>query len=132
MDGDHIGRSLRRLEDIRFLTGAGHYVEDFSPADQLHAAVVRSPHAHALIETIDTAEARAMPGVRGVFTAADLDADGIGTLPCIAQVATVAPIITPPRPALMADRVRHVGDPVAFVVADTREGARDAVERIAV
>ena len=73
-----------------------------------------------------------MPGVRGIFTAANLDADGIGTLPCVAQVATVAPIIMPPRPALASDRVRHVGDPIAFVVADTREQARDAAERIAV
>jgi carbon-monoxide dehydrogenase large subunit len=94
--------------------------------------VLRSQHAHAAIDGIDAAAARAMPGVRGVFTAADLDRDGIGTLPCIAQVATVAPIIAPPRPALARDRVRHVGDPVAFVVADTREEARDAAERIAV
>ena len=74
MDGDHIGRSLRRLEDFRFLTGSGRYVEDFARSGQLHAVVVRSPHAHALIDGIDTAAARAMPGVRGVFTAADLDA----------------------------------------------------------
>ena len=73
-----------------------------------------------------------MPGVRGVFTAADLDGDGIGALPCIAQVATVAPMIVPPRPALARDRVRHVGDPVAFVVADTSEQARDAAEQVAV
>ena len=98
MDGDHIGRSLRRLEDVRFLTGTGRYVEDFSPTGQLHAVVLRSPHGHALIESIDTAAALAMPGVSGVFTAADLDADGIGNLPCIAQVATVAPMIAPPRP----------------------------------
>jgi carbon-monoxide dehydrogenase large subunit len=132
MDGDHIGRSLRRLEDFRFLTGSGRYVEDFPAADQAHAVVVRSPHAHAAIDGIETGKACAMPGVRGVFTAADLDADGIGMLPCIAQVATVAPIIVPPHPALARDRVRHVGDPVAFVVADTREQARDAAERVAV
>ena len=132
MDGDHIGRSLRRLEDERFLTGAGRYVEDVSPPGQLHAVFLRSPHAHAAIDGIDTAAARAMPGVRGIVTAADLDADGIGTLPCIAQVATVGPMIVPPRPALARDRVRHVGDPVACIVADTREQARDAAERIAV
>jgi carbon-monoxide dehydrogenase large subunit len=73
-----------------------------------------------------------MPGVRGVFTAADLEADGVGPLPCIAQVATVAPIIVPPRRALALARVRHVGDPVAFVVADTINQARDAAERVAV
>src|SRR3954454_4016938 len=132
MDGDNIGRSLRRLEDRRFLTGTGRYVEDFSGSGQLHAVVLRSPHAHALIDGIDTSDARAMPGVRGIVTAADLDRDGIGALPCVAQVATVAPIIAPPRPALARDRVRHVGDPVAFVIADTREQARDSAERIAV
>src|ERR1700674_2579673 len=132
MNGGHIGRSLRRLEDPRFLTGQGQYVDDMSLPGQLHAIVLRSPYGHALIDGIDTAAARAMPGVRGVFTAADLDADGIGTLPCIARVATVAPIIVPPRRALALDRVRHVGDPVAFVVADTSDQARDAAERIVV
>src|SRR3954454_7014332 len=132
MDGDNIGRSLRRVEDRRFLTGTGRYVEDFSGSGHLHAVVLRSPHAHALIDGIDASDARAMPGVRGVFTAADLNTDGIGTLPCIAQIATLAPMIVPLRPALARDRVRHVGDPVAFVVAETREQARDAAERIAV
>jgi carbon-monoxide dehydrogenase large subunit len=129
MNGGHIGRSLRRLEDPRFLTGHGRYVDDIDLPGQLHAIVLRSPYGHAAIERIDTAAARAMPGVRGVFTAADLEADGIGPLPCVAQVATVAPIIVPPRRALALDRVRHVGDPVAFVVADTKDEARDAAER---
>jgi aerobic carbon-monoxide dehydrogenase large subunit len=128
----HIGRSLRRLEDSRFLTGQGRYVDDIDMPGQLHGVALRSPHGHAAIESIDTGAACAMPGVRGVFTAADLDADGIGPLPCIAQVATVAPIIVPPRRALARDRVRHVGDPVAFVVADTSEQARDAAELIEV
>jgi aerobic carbon-monoxide dehydrogenase large subunit len=132
MTGDHIGRSLRRLEDRRFLIGQGHYVDDLDTPGQLHGVVLRSSYGHALIEDIDIAAAREMPGVRGVFTAADLDRDGIGPLPCIAQVATVAPIIVPPRRALARDRVRHVGDPVAFVVADTRDEARDAAELIAV
>jgi aerobic carbon-monoxide dehydrogenase large subunit len=130
--GDHIGRSLRRLEDERFLTGRGRYVDDIAVPGRLHGVVLRSPHGHALIEGINTAAARAMPGVMGVFTAADLDADGIGTLPCIARVATVAPMLVPPRRALARDRVRHVGDPVAFVVADTVQEARDAAERIAI
>jgi carbon-monoxide dehydrogenase large subunit len=132
MNSGHIGRSLPRLEDHRFLTGQGRYVDDFAVLGQLHGVVLRSPHGHALIEGIDTAAARAMPGVRGVFTAADLDADGVGTLPCIARVATVAPMIVPPRRALARDRARHVGDPVAFVVADTMQRARDAAERVAV
>jgi carbon-monoxide dehydrogenase large subunit len=132
MNWGHIGRSLRRLEDPRFLTGRGRYVDDIDLPGQLHGIVLRSPYGHAAIEGIDGVAARAMPGVRGVFTAADLDADGIGPLPCIAQVATVAPIIVPPRRALARDRVRHIGDPVAFVVADTSDQARDAAERIAV
>jgi carbon-monoxide dehydrogenase large subunit len=132
MNGGQIGRSLRRLEDKRFLTGLGRYVDDIDRPGQLHAVVLRSPHGHAAIDGIDTVAARAMPGVRGVFTAADLEADGIGALPCIAQVATLAPIIVPPRRALALDRVRHVGDPVAFVVADTADRARDAAEQISV
>jgi aerobic carbon-monoxide dehydrogenase large subunit len=132
MTEDHIGRSLRRLEDERFLTGRGRYVDDIAVPGELHGLVLRSQHGHALIEGIDTTAARAMPGVRGIFTAADLDADGIGILPCIAQVATVAPMIVPPRRALARDRVRHVGDPVAFVVADTVQRTRDAAERVSV
>src|ERR1700693_1193384 len=132
MKDGHIGRSLRRLEDRRVLTGQGLYVDDINVPGQLHGIVLRSPYGHAAIEGIDTAAACAMPGVRGVFTAAALDADGIGPLPCIAQVATVAPIIVPPRRALARDRVRHVGDPVAFVVGDTADQARDAAELITV
>src|SRR5438270_12106081 len=132
MNEAHIGRSLRRLEDWRFLTGQGRYVDDIDMPGQLHGIVLRSPHGHAAIDGIDTAAARAMSGRRGGFTAADLDADGVGPRPCIAQVATVAPIIVPPRRALARDRVRHVGDPVAFVVADTSDQARDAAELIEV
>ena len=130
MTRDHIGRSLRRLEDQRFLTGQGRYVDDLAVPGQLHGVVLRSPPGHAVIENIDAAAARALPGVHAVFTAADLDTDGIGPLPCIAQVATVAPMIVPARPALARDRVRHVGDPVAFVVAETAQQARDAAERV--
>jgi aerobic carbon-monoxide dehydrogenase large subunit len=132
MNGGHIGRSLRRLEDPRFLTGRGRYVDDIDLPGQLHGIVLRSPYGHAAIDGIHTAAARALPGVRGVFTAADLDADGIGPLPCIARVATVAPMIVPQRRALARDRVRHIGDPVAFVVADTSDQARDAAEQTAV
>ena len=130
MTRDHIGRSLRRIEDQRFLTGQGRYVDDLAVPGQLHGVVLRSPPGHAVIENIDAAAARALPGVHAVFTAADLDTDGIGPLPCIAQVATVAPMIVPARPALARDRVRHVGDPVAFVVAETAQQARDAAERV--
>jgi aerobic carbon-monoxide dehydrogenase large subunit len=126
------GRSVRRFEDFRFLTGVGRYVDDFTRPGQVHAHVLRSPHAHAAIERIDTTAARDGSGVLGVFTETDLRADGIGPLPCIAQVSTVDPMIVPPRYALARGRVRHVGDPAALVVAETRELARDAAERIAV
>ena len=132
METDDVGRSVRRFEDIRFLTGRGRYVEDVAVSGEVHAHVLRSPHAHAVIERIDTTAARAMPGILGVFTEADLGADGIGPLPCIAQVATVDPMIVPPRYALARGRVRHVGDPVALVVAESRNLARDAAEQIAV
>ena len=124
------GQSLRRLEDVRFLTGRGRFVEDIDVPGQAWMQVVRSPHAHATIKHLDTAAARGVPGVLGVFTATDL-AD-LGPLPCTVPVASVAPMIVPPRHALAADRVRHVGDPVAFVVAETRSGARDAAELVVV
>ena len=125
-----IGQSTRRLEDQRFLTGRGVFVDDVNDEGQARACVVRSPRAHATIDRIDTAAAAAMRGVLGVYTYADI-AD-LGVLPCATAVATVAPMIVPPRPALANGRVRFVGDPVAFVVAETAAAARDAAERVAV
>ena len=125
-----IGQSSRRLEDRRFLTGRGVFVDDVNDAGQVWACVVRSPHAHAVIDRIDTVAARAMPGVVGIYTYQDV-AD-LGMLPCATQVATVAPMIVPPRPALANGRVRHVGDPVAFVVAESAYAARDAAEQVVV
>lgn len=125
-----IGQSTRRLEDQRFLTGRGMFVDDVNDEGQARACVVRSPRAHATIDRIDTAAAAAMRGVLGVYTYADI-AD-LGVLPCATAVATVAPMIVPPRPALANGRVRFVGDPVAFVVAETAAAARDAAERVAV
>ena len=124
------GQSLSRLEDARFLTGRGRYIEDIDYPDQTWMQVVRSPHAHAGIKRIDADAARAVPGVLGVFTATDLA--NLGPLPCTVPVASIAPMIVPPRLALAADRTRHVGDPVAFVVADTRDAGRDAAELVAV
>ncbi|HEX3573472.1 MAG TPA: xanthine dehydrogenase family protein molybdopterin-binding subunit, partial [Rhodopila sp.] len=125
-----IGQSTRRLEDQRFLTGRGAFVDDVNDAGQAWAHVVRSPHAHATIDRIDTAAARAMPGVLGIYTYEDI-AD-LGPLPCATQVATVAPMIVPPRPALAQGKVRFAGDPVAFIVAETAAAARDAAEQIAI
>ncbi|HEU0156911.1 MAG TPA: molybdopterin cofactor-binding domain-containing protein, partial [Stellaceae bacterium] len=127
-----IGRSVARFEDARFLTGRGRYVADVMVPGAAHAYVLRSPHAHAVIERIEIEAARAASGVLAVATEADLAAEGLGPLPCVAQVASVAPLIVPPRFALARGRVRHVGDPVALVVAETRDMAHDAAERIAV
>jgi carbon-monoxide dehydrogenase large subunit len=125
-----LGQSIPRREDRRFLTGQGTYTDDVDRDGQLHMAVLRSPHAHATIRGIDVRATIEMPGVLGVYTAADLAADGLGPLPMSAVVDTVAPPIVPPRPALARGRVRHVGDQVAFVVAASRAAALDAVERI--
>lgn len=124
------GQSLRRLEDARLLTGAGAFIEDIADDRQVWMQVIRSPHAHADLLRIDAAAAQAMPGMLGVFTAADLAE--LGPLPCTVPVASVPPMIAPPRFALARERVRHVGDPVAFVVAETRVTARDAAEAVLV
>jgi len=127
-----IGQSRRRIEDARFLTGQGRYLADLIPADALHAVVLRSPQAHASIRVIHADAARAMPGVALVLTGADLAAEGLGPLPCPAQVATTGPLIIPARPALAQHRVKHVGEAVALVVAATVAEARDAAEAILV
>jgi carbon-monoxide dehydrogenase large subunit len=124
-----IGRSVRRLEDGRFLTGQGRYLADVARPCALWGHVLRSPHAHADIVRIDLSRAKAMAGVHAVYTAADLAAADLGPMPCM---AAVKPLIVPPRPALADKRVRHVGDPVAFIVADTVDIAREAVEAIEV
>ena len=125
-------RSLRRLEDGRFLRGAGRYVDDVPAAGHLHALFLRSPHAHADILAIHTEAAAAMPGVRGVFTAADLLADGIRPIPCATALPPAAALVVPPRHALASGRVRHVGEAVALVAADSAAAARDALEQVMV
>jgi carbon-monoxide dehydrogenase large subunit len=125
-----IGQSVRRFEDDRFLTGRGVFVDDVNDAGQAGAYVVRSPHAHATIDRVDVSVAKAMPGVLGIYTYQDIAA--LGLLPCATQVATVAPMIVPPRPVLANGKVRFVGDPVAFVVAETPALARDAAEQVLV
>src|SRR3546814_8950802 len=129
-----VGQGLRRVEDLRFLTGEGQYSDDIRLEGQCHGVLVRSPFAHATIASIDLAEAKAAPGVLGVFTVDDLDADGVGTIPCLVPLRgkNGSKTIMPPRPALARGRVRHVGDPVAFVVAETVQQARDAAELVMV
>jgi aerobic carbon-monoxide dehydrogenase large subunit len=124
------GLSLLRLEDARFLSGRAQYVDDVDLSNLAWMQVVRSPHAHADIEKIDTTAAHKVPGVLGVYIAADLE--GLGPLPCTVPVASMAPMVVPPRFALAGECARHVGDPVAFVVAENRAAARDAAEAVLV
>src|SRR6185436_4467582 len=123
-----MGQSVSRLEDPRLVQGLGRYSDDVNLPRQVYAVVVRSPHAHARIRRIDPAAALRAPGVLAVLTGADLAADGLGDLPTDAsrKRRDGTPAFTTPRPALIRDRVRHVGDPVALVVADTMERAVDA------
>ncbi|HET7343292.1 MAG TPA: xanthine dehydrogenase family protein molybdopterin-binding subunit, partial [Methylomirabilota bacterium] len=116
-----VGQSVRRREDPHLLRGGGRYSEDVSLPRQVHGVVVRSPHAHARVRGIDTAAARRSPGVLAVLTGDDLAADGLGDLPSDGnrKRRDGSPAFRTPRPALARERVRHVGDPVAFVVADT-------------
>src|SRR4051794_2903972 len=123
-----IGQPIRRVEDRRFLTGSGRYLDDIARPHQAHMALLRSPHAHASIRAIDVAAALAAPGVVAVFTGEDMAHDGVGTIPCVSAVTNRdgSQMALPPRPALAADRVRHVGDAGALVVAETAAQARDA------
>src|SRR5215475_10838788 len=123
------GQPVTRKEDDALLRGAGHYVADHTPPGCLHAVVLRSPHAHARFRVTDLARARAMPGVALVLTGADTAT--LGNLPCQGQVPGCT-IDVPPYPILAREAVRHIGDAVAFVVADTPDRARDAAETIVI
>src|SRR3954447_15562697 len=129
-----IGQPVLRREDYRFLTGQGTYTDDINRPGQLHAFILRSPHANARIAGIDTSAAAAAPGIVAVFTGADLEADGIGGLPCgwLINSKDGSAMKEPPHPVLAVGRVRHVGDPVAVVIAESLGQARDAAEQIAV
>ena len=129
-----VGQSVRRIEDPRLLQGFGRYSDDVSLPHQAYAVVVRSPHAHAAIRAIDVTAARNAAGVLAVLTGADLAADGLGDLPTdkSRKRRDGAPAFATPRPALVRDRARHVGDPVVLVVAQTMEQAVDAAELVAV
>lgn len=127
-----VGQAVRRLEDQRLITGAGRYTDDITVAGQCYAVVVRSPLAHAKIKAMDLEAAKASPGVLAVYSAKDLEAAGIGTIKCIAPMPgrDGSQTINPPYPALAGDRVRHVGNPVAFVVAESLAEARDAADLV--
>jgi len=119
-----VGQSVLRKEDDALIRGKGHYTDDFAPTPSLHALVLRSPHAHAKF-TINATRARGLPGVAAVLTAEDVG--GLGDLPCLFNLE-VDPFTGPPYPILAKNVVRHVGDAVAFVVAETVDRARDAID----
>ena len=131
-----VGQPVRRTEDPRLLTGRGKFNDDVSRDGDAVGYVLRSPHAHADIRSIDTSRATGMPGVLVVLTGQDLADDGIGAFPgpppFFASLTKPdgSPLIYPPQYALTSDRARYVGDPIAFVVAETLEQAKDASEAI--
>ena len=129
-----IGAAVRRVEDQRFITGAGNYVDDLDLPGQLYAAFVRSTHAHAELSGISTDAARAAPGVRAVLTGVDVAADGLGGMPVGWGITEPdgSPMVEPPWPIIAEGRVRFVGELVAVVVAQSLEEALDATERVAV
>jgi aerobic carbon-monoxide dehydrogenase large subunit len=129
-----IGASVRRKEDPRFLMGRGTYTDDINRPHQTYAHILRSPHAHAQLKKVDTSKAKKAPGVVAIFTGADFAADKHGGLPCgwLVHNKDGTPMAEPPHPPLAVERVRHVGDQVAIVIAETRAQARDAAELIEV
>jgi carbon-monoxide dehydrogenase large subunit len=134
MNAPLIGARVQRKEDYRFLTGAGQYTDDVEFPGQTYAAFVRSPHAHAVVKKIDAEEAKRAPGVLAVYTGADLAAAKVGGLPCGWLITDVKgqPMKEPPYPALAQGKVRHVGERVAVVIAESPEQARDAAEQVVV
>ncbi len=131
-DLNSVGQSVRRKEDYRFLTGTGQYTDDINPQHHTHAYFLRSPHAHARIRGIDTAKAKAAPGVIAICTGDDLT--GVNGLPCgwLITGTDGQPMKEPPHPILAQGKVRYVGDGVALVIAETPDQAKDAAELIAV
>ena len=128
-----VGQPVRRKEDDTLVRGKGKYTDDFDLPGQAYAWIVRSSHAHGIIRGIDTSAARAMPGVFGVWTGADLAAADYGPFTCGLPLKSRdgTPLLQTNRPALVTDKVRFVGDPVAFVVAQTLAQAREAGEAVA-
>ena len=131
MTATGIGASVRRVEDQRFITGKGQYVDDINRHGQAYAVFVRSPHAHAAIKSINKANALKAPGVLAVFTGEDLK---VGGLPCgwLITGTDGQPMKEPPHPSLAQGKVRYVGDQVAVVIAETLDQAQDAAELVEV
>jgi carbon-monoxide dehydrogenase large subunit len=131
MSATGIGAPVRRKEDARFLTGRGTYTDDINRPGQVQAFILRSPHAHAEIRGFDLAKAKSAPGVLAVFVGTDM---AVGGLPCgwLIHSKDGSPMAEPPHPVLAQGKVRHIGDPVAVVIAETRAQAKDASELIVV
>jgi len=129
-----VGMPVKRKEDYRFLTGNGQYTDDIVLPGQTYAVFLRSPHAHARIKSIDIDAAKQSPGVVAIFTGADLAAESVGGLPCGWLIHSVdgTPMNEPPHPVIAHTKVRHVGDQVALVIADSVKAAKDAAELIEV
>jgi carbon-monoxide dehydrogenase large subunit len=127
-----VGQPVRRVEDLRFVTGSGRYTDDHQPEGCAYAVVIRSPHAHARFRFGDLDAARAHPGVLLVLTQADIA--HLGGVPCLGTVVNAdgSNMATPPYPVLCEDTVRHVGDAVAFVVAETEHKAREAADAVVI
>ena len=134
MGFEGIGASVRRKEDHRFLSGNGNYTDDINRPRQLYAVLRRADRPHARLLGVDTTAAKAAPGVVAVYTGADMQADGIGGVPCGWQLHNKdgSPMAEPPHPVLATGKVRHVGDPVAVVFAATRQEAKNAAELLAI
>src|SRR5689334_20148442 len=134
MSATGIGATVRRKEDFRFITGKGQYSDDITRPGETRAFFVRSPHAHAKINKIDTKAAAGMPGVLAVLTGTDLASDKIGNLICGWMIHSKdgSPMKMAPHPALAVGKVAYVGDPVAVVVAETLAQAKDAAEKVTV
>jgi len=125
-----IGASVRRKEDLRFISGKGRYTDDINRHGQLHAIIKRSDRPHAKIISINTDAAKAAPGVVAVYTGADLQASGMGGVPCGWGIKNKdgSPMAEPMHPVIAVGKVRHVGDPIAVVIAETRQQAKDGAE----
>ena len=127
---DYIGKSVKRVEDYRFITGRGTYTDDIVLRGMTHAWIVRSPYAHARIRSINTEAACSQPGVVAVFVGQDIVDDGVNPIPTGWQIG--ADMKEPPHHTLAVDKVRHVGDGVAVIIAETRQAAQDAAEHLEV
>ena len=134
MSATGIGASVKRKEDIRFITGKGHYVDDLNRPGQAYAYFLRSPHAHATIDKIDASAALKAPGVVAIFTGDDIAADKVGGLICGWMIHSKdgSPMKAGAHPALAQGKVRYVGDHVAVVIAETLAQAKDAAELVSV